>query len=329
MGRADIAIEFNMTATPDILSHHRDKIQRCSPNARQVVLVANPKSGASDRRHLVEHLAEMLTDRGFTADIETDIERVGPRVADALQAGRLRTVVAAGGDGTVSLLANRLPAQTPISVLPLGTANLVAKYLGIRPEPEQVADMIRAGHYIAFDAGLANGKLFLAVCSCGFDAEVVRRLHGHRAGHISYASYMPPLVTTICKYRYPRLRVRLDDQPMGTDSRWAFVMNMPRYAMGLQFTPQADPTDGWLDVCLFSRRGFWNGLNYFFNVLSRRHQKLRSTAIRRFRRLEIESDEAVPYEVDGDPGGMLPLTIEVVPQRLRLLVPHRKNDREP
>ena len=143
MGRADIAIEFNMTATPDILSHHRDKIQRCSPNARQVVLVANPKSGASDRRH-----------RGFTADIETDIERVGPRVADALQAGRLRTVVAAGGDGTVSLLANRLPAQTPISVLPLGTANLVAKYLGIRPEPEQVADMIQAGQWQTVSGGL-------------------------------------------------------------------------------------------------------------------------------------------------------------------------------
>jgi len=72
---------------------------------------------------------------------------------------------------------------------------------------------------------------------------------------------------------------------------------------------------------LFSRRGFWNGLNYFFHVLSRRHQYLRSTAIRRFRRLEIESDEPVHYELDGDPGGMLPLTIEVVPQRLRLLIP--------
>ncbi|MGC4002636.1 MAG: diacylglycerol kinase family protein [Pirellulales bacterium] len=55
------------------------------------------------------------------------------RVERDLRAGTLRAVVAAGGDGTLNALVNRLPAETPFLMLPLGTENLVAKYLGWKP----------------------------------------------------------------------------------------------------------------------------------------------------------------------------------------------------
>jgi len=95
-----------------------------------VVISMNPNSGATDRRAVVEKLMACLTEQNFEVLLLTDINEV-VEVVGQLFGGRLRCVVAAGGDGTISLLANQLPENTPLAILPLGTENLLAKYLGV------------------------------------------------------------------------------------------------------------------------------------------------------------------------------------------------------
>jgi diacylglycerol kinase family enzyme len=115
------------------------------------------------------------------------------------------------------------------------------------------------------------------------------------------------------------MRLVADERTL-PDACWAFVLNVPRYAMNLSFVDEADPQDGRLDLCTFQQGSFLRGLYYFFSVVFRQHRKIRESRVIRFRRLTIESDEYVPYELDGDPGGSLPLTIEVAPQRLCVMV---------
>ena len=103
--------------------------------------------------------------------------------------------------------------------------------------------------------------------------------------------------------------------------RWLFAFNLPCYATGLQFAPQADGADGLLDVCGFGQGSVWHGLRYLTAVLQGRHQTLPDCLTGRVRRLRITADAEVPYQLDGDPGGMLPVEIEVLPGRLRLIVP--------
>ena len=87
------------------------------------------------------------------------------------------------------VVVNSIPVGVPLAILPLGTENLLAKYLQIPPDPERVADLICAGRTVPLDAGRANGRIFLLMVGCGFDAEVVRRLHAAREGHISHLDY--------------------------------------------------------------------------------------------------------------------------------------------
>ena len=289
--------------------------------ARTVLILVNPKSGSADRRHVVEQLAEHLRRMQYDVQIEPDIDRLTRSASHLLAAGKLRCVVAAGGDGTITLLANQLPADVPISILPLGTANLLARYLALDSDPVRVAELIDLGRIVRFDAGLANGQLFLVVASVGFDAEVVQRLHRGRTGNITYGTYIGPLLRTIWKYRFPPLRIRIDEGSPIEGVRWAFALNVPRYAMGLRLTPDARPDDGRLDLCTFDGGGFWNGLGYFFSTLRGKHGRLRSSRLQPFRRLTIESDQPVHYELDGDPGGLLPLSIETLPGRVRFMVP--------
>ena len=288
-----------------------------------VVISMNPNSGATDQHTVVDKLTTCLIDHGFEVLLLTDVAEMIEVVGQHF-GGRLRCVVAAGGDGTISLLANELPENTPLAILPLGTENLLAKYLGVSAEPVALANMIVAGDCRQLDVGRANGKLFLVMASCGFDADVVHRLHSNRQGHIRHWSYAKPVVSAIRKYKYPKIRISLesnDDHQPTVDPCWAFVFNVPRYAMNLPIAAEANPEDGMLDLCTFRGGSLFRGLFYLVSVLLRRHKYWTNSKTYHFEKLTMESDGEVPYQLDGDPGGTLPLTIEVVKGGVTLIVP--------
>ncbi len=92
----------------------------------------------------------------------------------------------------------------------------------------------------------------------------------------------------------------------------------------MQIAPEADGSDGLLDVCTFRHGGLWHGLYYTAAVLAGTHHWLTDFARRRVGRLRVTSDSKVPYQLDGDPGGFLTVEIEVLPKRLTLVVPQEK-----
>jgi diacylglycerol kinase family enzyme len=296
-------------------------------DATDVVFVVNPLAGARSRQSIVQQAAQHLTGWGFRSEIVDDPVRAGDLASAKLEQGTLRAVVAAGGDGTVAAVANRTAAGTPIAILPMGTENLLAKHLGIPKDAEGVCKMIRRRHLTRLDAGRANGRLFLLMVGCGFDAEVVRRLALARSGHITHLSYLKPILDSIRSYQYPELRIYLQsfDTSVGaacsTTARWAFVANLPRYARGLGIAPRACGTDGVLDVCTFRRGSLFRGLVYLMGVLAGSHESLNDCVMSQATRMRIDSDAEVPYQLDGDPGGYLPVDIEVAPGRLTLVVP--------
>jgi diacylglycerol kinase family enzyme len=100
-----------------------------------------------------------------------------------------------------------------------------------------------------------------------------------------------------------------------------FGFNLPCYGGGLRIAPQACGSDGLLDLCAFRRGGVWHGLRYAGAVLLGRHQKMTDWTMGRVRRLRITSAASVPYQLDGDPAGFLPVEVEVLPGRLTLVVP--------
>lgn len=287
-----------------------------------VIIAANPKSGRSSSRSKVEELCRAIVELGFPCDVEYSLDAVQSRSLSLHAAGQLKAVVAAGGDGTADALANLLPAGIPILLFPLGTENLLAKHFGISGEIQQACHTLRAGKQVAVDVGSANGKLFLVMASCGFDAEVVRQMHAVRTGHINRWSYAGPILRSLRKYVFPRLSIALEGERSDRSAAWIFVFNVPRYAASLDFCPQADPHDGLLDVCTFEKSGVAFGMGYLFRLFLRSHQSMSGFAHRRAGKIVIESPgEDIPFQIDGDPGGVLPLTIEVLPERLTLLVP--------
>ena len=300
-------------------------------SADRVLIVTNPKAGSKSRSTLIDQLANGLETDGFVVHVITDLAELAARTSDPSE-GQIRAVIAAGGDGTVSEVVNRTLPATPVAVLPLGTENLLAKYLGIRQDVEQLRHLIGHGATVQLDAGRAGHRIFLLMAGCGFDAEVVRRLHQERTGHIHHFSYAKPIIDSIRSYEYPELRVYCEplaetpadslpqrEQPF-ISARWVFVVNLPRYAAGLQIVPDAVGTDGLLDVCTFKDGSLFSGLRYLAGILLGQHRSWEDCITQQTHKLRIEAVGEVPLQLDGDPAGQLPVEIESLPGRVKLIV---------
>ncbi len=299
------------------------------PQPQHILIAANPKSGAISRQALLDGLRDSLVNDGFLVDVVTSLDQVERQAAELHNASRLRAVVSAGGDGTAAALANRITSQIPLLIFPLGTENLLAKHLTLTNDVAAARERMRASRSIALDVGLANKKMFLVMASCGFDAAVVQDMHANRTGHINRWSYTTPILRTLRRYRFPLARLLESDDLAQTRreqrAAWTFIFNLPRYAANLKFCPQADPLDGKLDVCTFRQPGIFQGFSYLSRLWLGSHQRMTGFSHSVATCITLESTEEasapeIPYQLDGDPGGVLPLEVRVLPGRLQLIV---------
>lgn len=293
----------------------------------QVLIFTSPKAGSGARRDQVPRLFEML--RAATVDVSL-VHTVTALREQCMQTSRStsQVIIPAGGDGTISLAASCVGPEIPIVPMPLGTENLLARQFGHRAAAESVFQTIRCGASHRIDAGIAGGRLFLIMATSGFDAEVVRAMHLTRQGHIRRHNYFNPIVRAMRLYPFPTIQLRVDGEQT-IECRWAMVFNLPQYATGLSIEPDAIGHDGLLDVIAFRGGSIYTGLKYLAGIKTGRHRSFGDVIRRRGASIELAASDRVPYQLDGDYVGRLPLKIETLPERVQLLLPPNLIDLPP
>jgi diacylglycerol kinase (ATP) len=214
----------------------------------------------------------------------------------------------------------------PLAVFPMGTENLVAKYLGVPRDGQAIARTIVDAHSLVLDAARANGRSFLLMLSAGVDAEVVRRMHAIRKGNIHKLQYAWPVVSSLIGTATHRILATSADGQYEAEGSHVIVTNIPAYGFGFQFSPDAQPDDGLLDVRVFRPDSRISVMSHV--VTMRVLPQLAERDVIRFRCSELllstpESGATIPAQADGDPFPALPLNIAVQPKRLHLLVPRK------
>lgn len=289
---------------------------------RRVRMIVNPVAGACGQASALARLAARLQGEGLTVERLHTTGRGDARRMASEAAGRADAVIVVGGDGTVGEVTDGLTdTGVPLVIWPTGTENLVAKSLGFRAEPGLAADCILRGQDRPLDVGLANGRSFLLVAGVGFDAEVVHRLVNNRTGHITHLTYFWPLWRTFWEHRWPHIRVYSEGRLFWEGRGMVFLGNMARYALGLPVVRDARPDDGLLDLCIFCCQDIFQLLGHSVRTVFARHIEHRDMRYTRVQRVRVEADVPVPVELDGDPGGFLPLDISIRPGAVRVKVP--------
>lgn len=297
---------------------------------RSIVIAANPKSGARSGLTSAQSLRTRLEQAGFHAELHTDLTTMAARVSELHAQKELRAVVAAGGDGTASVVIGRVPRDVPIALFPLGSENLLAKYFGIDGDLEATVARIQSGTTHALDLFKVNGTLSLLMTSVGFDAEVVRIVHQSRTSHITRWRYRWAILQALLSYRWPSFQVELLDREHQWYSvgqfDWLFAFNVPKYAAGISLIEDASCNDGLLEVGAFEGGGLFRGLSHYGRAVrgqlasTKSWHRWQSSGVRITPKIAQPWDPVASYQYDGDWGGAIPLEIVWTGQTAPLLV---------
>ena len=312
-----IGAKQSVSLTPDMSEHGKPE------PIRRVRVIANPISGVAARQKLVPRVVDILRDGGIEVEI-SPTEGPGHATALAREACRLEldAVVAIGGDGTVNEVANGMESGgTALAIVPTGTANMLARELGVPFDAEGAARVVIGGRRRRIDLGVVNGHRFVMVVGVGFDAAVVNAVSGARTGHLGQHRYVGHIAKTLMEYRFTPLSVRIDDEPEDRRASLLFVCNTRNYAAHFALAPDARPDDGLLDFLLV-RRGTARDLpRLALAAFAGSLPRYRDVTYVQGGKLRVTAEKPVPVQIDGDPGGTTPLDISVLPGALEVLVP--------
>jgi diacylglycerol kinase (ATP) len=215
-------------------------------------------------------------------------------------------VVAVGGDGTVRCCAEGMAdTNVPMAIVPMGTANLLARTLGIPSHPHAALRLAlpaegdtRAYKDRLVDLAIADGIPFTAMAGIGLDAAVVAATHlKHQLGWVAYAVTgaahltLPPATFTI----------RLDGgEPFTRVARCVVAGNSGLLPGGFSLLPAARLDDGFLDIGILAPAGPLGWARLATRILVHSHYEDRQLERFRARRVEITADRPLPREVDGE-----------------------------
>ncbi len=222
-------------------------------------------------------------------------------------------VFAAGGDGTVRACAEALAGTgVPLAIVPLGTANLTARALGVPARPDRAVDAGFDGRDRRIDLARVDGTRFAAMAGIGLDAAVVeaaREQLKRRLGWVAYAVSgatrlsLPPHDFTVC----------LDGAgPLRRRARCVVVANAGLLPGGFTLLPRAKLDDGLLDVGILAPSGTWGWVQVAGRVLARGGRQDGPLEQFQARRVQISADAELPRQVDGEmvaPGRTLSVSV--------------------
>jgi diacylglycerol kinase (ATP) len=293
---------------------------------RRALIILNPAAGGSrSSRRLLDRVVAALEGRGCAVVVR----RTGPAGGDAERLAReagpeFDILVAAGGDGTINAIVNGMAvnsaaAPRPLALLPLGTANVLAREIGLPRRPELLAELIAAGPARPIWPGRVGDRLFLVMASTGFDAETVAAVNPRLKRYAGRLAFAWAIVVCLWRYRACELRVRVD----GADYRAATLVAAKGrfYAGSHVIAPRANLAEPMLDLVLFQRSGRLMVLCYLAALLFGRVPRRRDVTFLRSRSALVSGADALPVQADGEIVARLPVLIALAEQPVQLVRP--------
>ncbi len=287
---------------------------------RSALVLTNRHSGGDSSE--LEPAVARLEDAGFSVTVAApdSIEDLRRRIRDSGDS----TVILAGGDGTMSAAAPALMTlERPFGILPLGTANDLARTLDIPFDTVQAAEVILAGHRRRIDLGLVDGRPFFNVASVGLSAEVAREHEGERKERLGVLSYPVSAWQAFRRHRPFRAELVIDGEPLDCRCMQVAVGNGRHYGGGMTVDETAEIDDGWLRVYYLRPAGLlamlWVLPALRFGWLRRAPE----AEVKKARRVELRTRRPRAVNVDGELDGMTPVVFEVLPGAVEVFAPPR------
>jgi YegS/Rv2252/BmrU family lipid kinase len=292
------------------------------------LIIVNPVAGGGRARPFWEKCAARCA--AAQLDIEVFETRRRGDAADRAAAAGDRLVIAVGGDGTVHEVVNGLlrrpGSERPRfgALLRAGTAGDLARSLPSPSRPELVPEWLSTDRWRPVDVGRVSTstgrRYFINVADAGIGAEVVRRAARGPAWAGGTVNFLAGAVISLLRHRNSWVRLRLDDGPvLRRRIRTIAVANGAYLGGGMWIAPKAEVNDGMFEVVTIGDVSRWLGIRSLPMLYRGTHGRLAQVEFGRARRVEIDSEQPIGIEADGELVGSTPAIFEIVPDALEVI----------
>jgi diacylglycerol kinase (ATP) len=301
-------------------------------------MIVNPASDNGRTARRWPEIARAAAARGLELDVRsTEAAGHATELTRAALDEGAGLIVAVGGDGTVSEVANgffdgaaAVRPDAELAIVPRGSGCDFVKTFAIPKQVERAAAVAAGGEVRTVDLGRVRftdwdgrpaERIFCNVASAGLTGVAADRVNRSGKPLGATVAFAWGTIVTFVGYRNSRFRVRIDDRELDQVCNNVIVANCRFYASGMKIMPMADPGDGLLDVLVWGNVGRADLARTLHKLYRGTHVGHPKADISRARRVTVEPDSPLPIEADGETPGVTPVTFEVVPAALRLRVP--------
>lgn len=297
-------------------------------NTRKAILISNPKTGryASRRLPAIEDIHAQLSSEGLEVEL---LATNGPGDATriAAEAGRrgCSDVIVAGGDGTINeALQGLVGTSVRLGILPRGTANVLATELGLPLDCHRAASVIARGTTRRVHVGRAlderSGakRYFLLMAGIGLDASVVRRVHPGLKKRFGKGAFWFSGLSHLADWKPKPFEIEVNGQHF--TPTFATIGKAASYGGDLTVTPRAQLDQPDFEICVIDSTSRLRYL-YLLSHAMRSGVPPGRPSVHFLRATRARATGEGAVQVDGELIGNLPMTFEIAPESIEVIVP--------
>jgi len=295
------------------------------PQQERIFVVLNPMAGSSNADDIRQAVHVQLGEQVHIDIYETTGAEDVVAIVRAELANNPSIVVAAGGDGTISDVAEALiSTDTRLGIIPVGTANVFARELGIPLDLAGACALLDSqANTTSVDAMKVGEQYFVLQIGIGIDSLMIRDTDRQSKRRFGRAAYMWTAFTRLIGYQPTRFTILADGKRLRPRASQVLIANggvlgVPPFRWG----PNIRPDDGKIDVCIVSARTALDYLGLIWHtVLGQQRRDRNVRYVTAERSIVISADQPLPIQADGEIIGDTPIQIKVVPNALKVIVP--------
>lgn len=285
--------------------------------SRRALLLANRNAGQGEAA--VDKTVQFLKKSGF--DLFEESGSQPQQLGELVRQERADLVIIVGGDGTLNAAVDGLvDAGLPLGIVPTGTANDLARTLGIPTDLAEACEVIAHGSLRTIDLGWVNGKHYFNVASLGVSIQIARQLSKKAKSHWGVLAYLLTATRVITGARPFSASIRIDGETVTAKTVQISVGNGRHYGGGLTIAENAVIDDAWLDLYSLEIKHWWQILPLLPALRRGDLRGLPHVRTLRGQEFQIETDRPHHVSTDGELTTQTPAHFRVIPQALNVFV---------
>ena len=298
------------------------------PKPLRLLFVINPISGDRDKEDLELKIRQLARRLQFKPDLfyttgEQDEKKLHNEI-DHLAPDR---VLAVGGDGTCNLVARvLLDCELPLAIIPMGSANGMARELEIPEEIDKAIELAVCGKVDLLDVLRVNGEyISLHLSDIGINATVVERFEKEKIrGMWGYArQYAKALMDA----KPIRFQLTIDGKKIRKRAYMVVIANASKYGTGANINPEGRLNDGKFEVVLLRPYSFFHLFGMVVSFFTGQLHTLEYIDVYPCRKLHIQNSREHVVQVDGEfIGRLTEVDVEILPRNLQVVIPSTSVD---